>query len=718
MTSVSSVDVQPPGFPGRATPASITGASSSGRNGRRLDIQGLRTLAVGMVVIYHVWPGILPGGFVGVDVFFVISGFLIVGSLVQELARTGRLRLSVFYAKRIRRLLPAATTVLLATILGVVVLLPQNRWQSISLDVVMSALQVQNWNQAFSVDSYGAATALVSPVQHFWSLAVEEQFYLVIPVILLAGVAVTVKWRIPIETVSLWILAVVSLASFVHSVAFSSSHHDMAYFATTTRIWELGAGGIGALLIPRLRLGPVRAWLSGWIGLFVIVVSAMTLSVAMDFPGSIALLPVAGTLLLLAAGSPVAEPVTPGSPAGYSASQVLSLRPVTYIGDLSYSLYLWHWPVVVIYVFHLGRAPGVIQGTAMVGISLALAVASYHLVEQKFRHETPVVQRSTPPGRWGLLRRNAFVLAAGLIVGSTVAAAVPWGVVEAKSQQLNAAMDLRDHPGATAFDPVRPAAVPEGVPVRPDPAVAMKDVPLTWTERCGTFDPAVTGADECVFGAPDAAQTVVVVGDSHAAQYVDPLVIAGTGGWKVQAMVRNGCPFTSAPATDGTTVYRSCSEQNNATLQRILELRPRLVVVSGMTPAGYRDALNWTWGSSEELVNGYVQLLRPLRDAGIRVAVVPDTPYPDFSAPDCVQANGPGSPACEFAASDAITAADPLKLAGARVPGVEILDMSAYFCRQGICPAVIGNVLVYRDNHLTNTFAKTLAPALARQLNF
>lgn len=671
-----------------------------------------------MVIIYHVWPGILPGGFVGVDVFFVISGFLIVGSLVQELARTGHIRLAIFYAKRIRRLLPAATTVLLATMLAAVVLLPQNRWQSISLDVIMSALQVQNWNQAFSVDSYAAATALVSPVQHFWSLAVEEQFYLIIPVILLAGVAVAVKRRLRIETVSLWILAVVSLASFVHSVAFSSSQHDMAYFATTTRIWELGAGGIGALLIPKLRLRPVQAWLSGWVGLGVIVFSAMSLSVAMDFPGSIALLPVAGTLLLLTAGSPAASPATRGGPVGYSASRILGLRPVTYVGDLSYSLYLWHWPVVVFYVFHLGRAPGIIQGTALVAVSLALAVASYHLVEQKFRHGPSVAQRPSPlPGRWASLRRNAFVLAAGLIVASTVAAAVPWGVVEAKSQQLNAALNLRDYPGATAFDPVRPAAVPDGVPVRPDPAVAMKDVPLTWTETCGKFNPAVTGADQCVFGAPDATQTLVVVGDSHAAQYVDPLVIAGAaGGWKVQAMVRNGCPFTAAPAANGTTVYRSCSEQNKATLRRILQLRPGLVVVSGMAPAGYREALNWTWGSPEELVNGYVQLLKPLREAGIRVAVVPDMPYPDFAAPDCVQVNGPDSPKCQFTTSGAAT--DPLQLAGARVPGIEVLDMSAYFCRQGSCPAVIGNVLVYRDNHMTNTFAKTLAPVLARQLGF
>ncbi|MGO4803636.1 acyltransferase family protein [Arthrobacter sp. 2MCAF15] len=675
----------------------------------------MRTLAVGAVILYHVWPDLLPGGFVGVDVFFVISGFLIVGSLVQELARTGRIRLSVFYAKRIRRLLPASSTVLLATILGAVVLLPQNRWQSISVDVVMSALQVQNWHQAFSVDSYAAATALVSPVQHFWSLAVEEQFYLVIPVILLAGVAVTVKRRFRIETISLWILAAVSLASFIHSVAFSSSQHDMAYFATSTRMWELGAGGIGALLIPKLRLRPVPDWLSGWIGFGLIVYSAVAFSVAMDFPGSIAVVPVAGTLLLLTAGSSVSAGAGPGT---YSVTRVLSLRPVTYIGDLSYSLYLWHWPVVVVYVFHLGRAPGIIQGTAMVAISLALAVASYHLVEQKFRHGARSPQAPSRAGRWDSVRRNAFVLAACLTVAASLAALAPWAVVEAKSQQLNAALNLREYPGATAFDPGRPAPVPGDVPVRPDPGVASKDVPLTWSETCGNFSPSATGADQCIFGPPGSSQTMVVVGDSHAAQYVDPLVMAGSAaGWKVQAMVRNGCPFTAAPPSDGTTVYRGCSEQNRATMQRILQLRPRLVVVSGMAPAGYRQALNWAWGSPEELVNGYVQLLKPLLDAGIRVAVVPDSPYPDFSAPDCVQANGSDSPKCEFRVSDA-GAADPLQLAGARVPGIEILDMSAYFCRNGVCPAVIGNVLVYRDNHMTNTFAKTLAPALARQLNF
>lgn len=279
-------------------------AARMANEGKRPDIQGLRTVAVGLVVIYHVWPGFLSGGFIGVDVFFVISGFLIIGSLLNEVAATGRIQLAVFYSKRIRRLLPASSLVLLATIVGTVIFLPQNRWQSISLDVIMSGLHVQNWNQAFSANSYAGATALVSPVQHFWSLAVEEQFYLGVPLILLAGVTVTMRLGANLRATCLGALIVVAVASFVHSVLFSSSEHDMAYFATTTRIWELCIGGIAALVLPNVPLQVVTRRLAGWVGLGVILLSATSFSTAMEFPGSIALLPVLGTVLVLVAGYP------------------------------------------------------------------------------------------------------------------------------------------------------------------------------------------------------------------------------------------------------------------------------------------------------------------------------------------------------------------------------------------------------------------------------
>ncbi|MDQ0075257.1 peptidoglycan/LPS O-acetylase OafA/YrhL [Arthrobacter oryzae] len=684
---------------------------TSKRPAPRRDIQGLRTVAVGLVIIYHIWPQVLPGGFVGVDVFFVISGFLIVGSLVREVETTGRIAVGSFYAKRIRRLLPAATLVLLATLAAMVFLLPQGRWQSISFDVVMAALQVQNWNQAFGSGSYEGATALVSPVQHYWSLAVEEQFYLMVPLCLMAAAAWARRSGLARKTVCLYLIIALSTASFVHSVAFTASDHDVAYFATTTRIWELGLGGILALTALRMQLGERMGRLLGWAGLATVFWCAFTFSTSMDFPGYVAVLPVAATVLVLAAGT---APKKTDDAGRFGASALLGVGPAKYVGDISYSLYLWHWPVVVFYVFRLGRPPGLLHGSVIALVSLAAAVASYHLVEQRFRHP----RRRAAEGRRGQrLHRGAFVLASGLVAATVLAAVAPWGIVEAKSQQLDSALNLRQYPGAMALDRERPAPVPSGLAVRPDPAVAMKDVPLTGGNECGAFDPSTMGEETCRYGSPDAGKTMVVVGDSHAAQLVDPLVLVGEqSGWNVQAMVRNGCPFSAAPPESADTVFHNCPNQNRVSLERILHRKPDLVVVSGMTPSGYRRALQWGWKDPEALVSGYVAMLKPLRDAGIRVAVVMDTPYPDFAVPDCVQSHGPTSDTCRGRQRAEDRPEDPLAAAAARVPGVEVVDPYPYFCAEGACPSVVGNVLVYRDNHMTNSFARTLAAPLARML--
>ena len=679
--------------------------SPPNRPAPRRDIQGLRTVAVGLVIIYHIWPLVMPGGFVGVDVFFVISGFLIVGSLVREVEATGRISVRSFYAKRIRRLLPAASLVLLVTLAAMVLLLPQSRWQSISFDVVMAALQVQNWNQAFGSGSYEGATALVSPVQHYWSLAVEEQFYIVVPLCLMAAAAWARKSGLTRKSVCLYLILALTAVSFVHSVAFSASDHGVAYFATTTRIWELGLGGILALAVPRLRLGERMGRLLGWAGLVTVIWCAFAFSTSMDFPGYVALLPVAATVMVLAAGT---VPKMTDDGGRFSASSVLAVGPAKYLGDISYSLYLWHWPVVVFYVFRLGRPPGFLHGSVIALISLAAAVASYYLVEQRFR---------LPHGRAAGGHRGAFVLASGLVAATVIAAITPWGIVEAKSQQLDGALNLRQYPGAMALDADRPAAVPTGLSVRPDPAVATKDVPVTGGNECGAFDPSTMGDEKCRYGRADAERSIVVVGDSHAAQLVDPLVLVGEqSGWNVQAMVRNGCPFSAAPPASADTVFHNCSNQNQVSLGRILDRKPDLVVVSGMTPSGYQRALQWGWKDPESLVSGYVDLLRPLRDAGIRVAVVMDIPYPDFAAPDCVQSHGAASALCTIQQGAEARPEDPLRAVAARVPGVEVVDLYPYFCTDGQCPSVIGNVLVYRDNHMTNSYARTLAPPLARML--
>lgn len=669
-------------------------------HGPRPDIQGLRALAVGIVVIYHLRPEALPGGFVGVDVFFVVSGFLIIGSLAREAARNASISVLDFYTRRIRRLFPASAVVLVAVLAAAVLLLAPSRWQNISSDVLFSLLQVQNWHQALSAVSYAGATQEVSPLQHFWSLAVEEQFYLVIPFFFLGLVAAAHAAGQKAGRFIVPALSVTALASFIYSIYLSGHEHTIAYFATTTRIWELAVGGLAALL-PTLLKGSARlASLSGWLGVSAIVVPAFLFSTDMAFPGSIAAIPVLGTAILLRTGTlSMAVP--------WSASRFLGIRPMTFVGDVSYSLYLWHWPVIVFAVALLGRAPRISEALLLAVVSLALAAASYYLVEQRFRHHSGQAD-------WRTYRRvYAMALCVALVVSA--AAWAPWQVIEFKRAQLSTELSDHDYPGAQAWS-ARPAAVPAGLPVRPDPSVAMQDVPATSVGACGVYDPALVPDTDCWFGstADQGAPVVVVVGDSHAGQFVDPLIAVSKHiPLRIHAMVRNGCPFALTPPRSAATVYTNCPAQNAVTAEKIAAAKPDLVLVAGMRETGYRKALGWSWGPDAPLLDGYVQSLSALRAAGLRVAVIADLPYPHGNPVECVQKHADGD-ACATPASEALASGeDALVSAAGRINGVEVVDLSRFFCREGLCPAVIGNVLVYRDNHMTNTFAKSLGPDLA-----
>lgn len=670
----------------------------------RPDIQGLRALAVGLVVIYHVWPGALPGGFVGVDVFFVISGYLIVGSLVRELSRTGTIGLTAFYGRRIRRLLPAAASVLLVTLAMTVLIFPEGRWQGVARDAVASSLNIQNWNQAFSTTSYAGATAAVSPLQHYWSLAVEEQFYLLVPVLLL-GVAAAVRrlrLRCSLRTAALATVCAVTVLSFVHSVLFSASSPDLAYFFTTTRIWELGLGGILAVAAANRALPRAVSITAGWAGILLICISAATFSTAMLFPGWVALAPTVGAALCVLAGSR-SDAVRPWA----SAAWWQSLRPVAYLGDISYSLYLWHWPVTVFAVYVLGRGAGPYSGAMIVGTSVVLGALSTRYIERPFRH---FEGKSPGPGRHGAVRasyRPVYALAAVLITVPVAAAAVPYAMVQQKIDALAADYDFDAYPGAMAFDAADPAEVPDGQPLRPAPAAAMSDQPAL-AEGCIAYDPAETDYSECIYGDPNGSKSIVLVGDSHAAHFMSPLDIAAKeNGFRLYVLTRNGCPFNAMPLSSDTFTYTNCSSQNLQTVQDILAIAPDLVVTSAMRPSSYAKALSWTWDAPQDAVDGYVDVLDPLQKAGIRIGVIGDIPYPEASMPECVVEKTDAAE-CTVPNPALSNEPDPLFEAAARIDGARAVDLTGYFCDDTGCPGVIGNVLAYRDNHITDTFARTL----------
>jgi peptidoglycan/LPS O-acetylase OafA/YrhL len=668
----------------------------------RRDIQGLRAVAVGLVLLYHLWPQRISGGFVGVDVFFVISGFLIVGSLAREATGSGTISLRDFYARRIRRLLPASAFVLVATMGATALLLPLSRWQATAEGVVASALQVQNWFLALGT-GYAGATAAVSPLQHYWSLAVEEQFYLVTPWLLLAACWVarrTGRSRAACIAVAVGGVAVLSL---VHSVLFSASNHDVAYFATTTRMWELAIGGLLALAAPWLRLPRVAAQAAVVVGLAAIGWSALAFTTALDFPGGVAAVPVLGSALVLLGGLPDASPA-----AGSGAfSRLLGWRPFAWVGDVSYSLYLWHWPVLVVFVARVGHEPTTGQALVLIGTCLLLAAASTRFVEKPFR----------TPARRPRARRRAYLLAAALTVTSLVVAAGPWLYVDHREAGLASQRLDTDHPGAADVLPEQlPSAT--GVSLIPDPAVANSDGPLVYRVDGCDYDPRAAGAHPCAFGDRGGRLGVVLVGDSHAGQYSTVLdSIARAQGWRLDTMVRNGCPFTAAPLVMNGQESDDCAAANRVTVDKILELHPRVVVTSAMNPAGYEQALGWTWPSRTALVDGYRELWQPLVDAGIQVVVVRDPPVPDYVDPECLEQHGPDSRECGMTRAQGVDRQPDPQLEAARgMAGVHVVDLTDHFCNQQECPGVLGNVVVYRDNHLTDTLTLSLSTPLTDAL--
>ena len=340
----------------------------------RPDLEGLRAVAVILVLLYHAQVPWVSGGYVGVDVFFVLSGFLITGLLARELAATGRVDLPAFYARRARRLLPAASVTLLVTMVASALVLPPLRVPDVAGDTVAAAFYVSNMRFAIQATDYLGSALPPSPVLHFWSLGVEEQFYLFWPALLLFASGVAFRARRVSD--GLRRLAIILAITFVLSLAISLWLTDVAqpwaFFSLPARAWELALGALLALPAAG-RWVPARAapWL-GWAGVVMVVLSGLVLDEATKFPGVAALLPTMGSALVIAAGlraaglSPDAQATAASPDAQADASPdaqadapprrnlrrfavpaaVLGLAPLRFFGRISYSLYLWHWPIL------------------------------------------------------------------------------------------------------------------------------------------------------------------------------------------------------------------------------------------------------------------------------------------------------------------------------------------------------------------------------------
>jgi peptidoglycan/LPS O-acetylase OafA/YrhL len=680
----------------------------------------MRAVAVLLVVAFHAGVPLVQGGFIGVDVFFVISGFLITGLLVSELARTERISITGFYARRIRRLLPLSTVVLVAVAVMTVLVLPALDRPSIGADVRASALWYANLHFAATSTDYMSAVDQ-SPVLHYWSLSVEEQFYVLWPllILLVAGsVAVGIgreRLRHNRLVMALGVLFAVSLAL---SVLTSATSGPWAYFGLHTRAWELAAGGLLALTIDKVRRMPrLTAVLSGYAGLALVIGSALAFSRSTTFPGTAALVPVGGTVLLLAAGS--------RTQAG--APRFLSGRAMTYVGRISYGWYLWHWPALVFAkaIWSSGSddpdlaAAGLAAPDAGPWPVIGAVVVSFLLASLTHRLVEDPVRRST---RLAASRGLTLAVGAGLLV---IAVAVPTYLLGPSSPFVTTASLVSD---LTTSVPAQ-QSVPT-VALTMTPAQARTDD--TAPRNC-FLAPKLDGTEvdpTCRFGKAG-GPVVALIGDSHAAAWFPAFQkMAEDRGWQLLFWTKAGCGMADVPlwSTALGREYTECGQWRESVLTQ-LESEPRLdaVVVgrsfsystsamdaSGAHPGGQAGAEIWGPGAGRTLTR--LAAMTP------DVIVLRDVPRPTQPVPACLSDHPGDTGACAFPRTGRVGLDGMLYEQELRYlpPGdvVHYVDLTDAVCTGDPCPVVSpAGTIVFRDlHHLTATFAREIEPQVARAI--
>jgi peptidoglycan/LPS O-acetylase OafA/YrhL len=649
----------------------MTRVQAGAAHGLRADIQGLRGLAVLLVVLYHAGLPGFGGGFIGVDVFFIISGFVISALLLREQERSGRISLLTFYARRARRLLPASLLVIAVVVLLQPWLLSPLERRDVLSAARASAVYLANfWFAGRAVDYLGGG-GHGNPFLHMWSLAIEEQFYLFWPLLLVGlGMLSRTGDRRRRMTVG---IAIVSLSSLLGCLWMTARDQPWAFFGMPMRAWEFGLGAL-ACLATGWPIGMVRSWVAPALGAFgamLMLASAVWIDDALPFPGPWALPPAIGTALVLWAVHAGRGPL----------SRILAAWPLARLGDLSYSWYLWHWPALVV-ARQLWPDAGLVARLVAVLASLALAALSLHGLENPVRF-----------GRWPS-RREGFTLAAALAATAVAAIALSWNV-DAMDRAL-------DQPPYKQF------------------AAAVHDRAAPADPRCqADFDAIVLGS--CSFGSASGARAIVVLlGDSHASHWFPALqALAQQQGWRLVSLTKTACPMVDVEVrlANRNREYLECSAWRANMLQRVEPLRPSLVIIANH--GGGYAVPGGEWQA------GMVRTLKRLSARGAAVAVLHDTPWSDERVPECLARaqwlQGDPAAACGLVraaamARNAVSRAAEER-AVAAVPGSFAVDLTASFCDRAVCATWADSVVRFTDgHHLSRTFSLALAPALETAL--
>lgn len=670
----------------------------------RLDIQALRAIAVAGVVLYHMWPHRLPGGFVGVDVFFVISGYLITSHLATTPPQNARM-IADFWARRVKRLLPASLLVLVCTGISAFFLAPTSTWHDTGKQIIASALYVQNWVLSFDSVDYLAAENAPTAVQHFWSLSVEEQFYFIWPVVIALLCYLSRKLKLRASLLLLVGIGAVTVLSLAYSIWMSIQEPAMAYFVTPVRMWELSIGGLVAIIFKdKQPTNNLLAAVCAWSGLAGIMVSFLIISGDMAFPGYIALLPILSTCLVIA--SHAKSRVSP--------YRLMSLPPVQFVGNTSYSIYLWHWPLIVLLPTVFGNLRWW-HKFGIIAVVLVLSWATMIWVENRFKRS-----------RFFTTNTRTFLTAAVLMavaVTGGVSVQVASNIKERASQSALERAFSDDSPclGSRAIDSREedPSSCPE--PKKPllDPAKAKTDKADAYADGCWARAPFTEERPICHYG--DGEKRIALVGNSHAGHWLPVLqILAEENDWTIDTYLVDTCnPTDAVIALDTEEKSKGCHKYGQWAKSKTTSGDYDAVITSERQVSPIKGSdLEHTVGPAAE---GYKPFLRAWDEAQTPVVVLRDTPFParaGVNVPDCVAQQGPQADKCE-GTLESWKSIDPLSVAAEQLdlPSQSIINSNDRFCPDGMCPAVIGGVIVYFDgSHMTSTYSKTLAPWLEEQL--
>ncbi|WP_205471003.1 acyltransferase family protein [Nocardioides sp. SYSU D00038] len=708
--------------------------------GFRQDIQGLRALAVLLVALDHARIGPFHGGFVGVDVFFVISGYLITSLLVAEAERSDTVSLLGFYGRRARRILPAATVVLVFTVVGSIAVLSAVEAKSAVDYAVWATFFATNFKLVSDGTDYFNAEAAASPFQHYWSLAVEEQFYLVWPVVVIglcwwmrreaddrasarhaAGRRAGYHPGALVRAAAVPVLLAIVVASFVWCVVHTRTDPVSAYYSPFTRAWELCLGALAACLAPAIARG-VPAWLfalASWAGVLAVLAAALTFDSTTLFPGHLAALPVLGTVLLLLGGL---------GPAAWGPQRLLTVAPMRAVGDWSYSLYLWHWPLLIFAGALWGRPSG-LYGAAVVVVAVVLAAASYRWVENPFR-------RGQGLPRAGHLR--GVLLYPAVVLVTLPLVLVGNRVVDAQLSGGGPPVTLSEY-GQSEGDPP-----PE---FSDDPVVALVQASVLAAQNGmaipADLEPSLLGlADDrpdvgeceyfqinedrplCPRGDPDADRTLVLLGDSHARQWMPALdVLTERFGYTAYYLVREGCP--SADVTpwlkNGTGPSTACAAFQDWAVDQVEELDPDVVLMASEANPAFAD----DDGNLVDDVEGKAELFRVGMERQVarvaphtdRVVIIGDPPALRLSPAGCLSERDADLGSC-LSGEDptSLTMIDALRQA-ARATDTPFVETGQWFCASEKCPTVIGRYIARRDRaHISTPYSAYLADELEARI--